>query len=370
MALPTLARDLDATDSQLQWIVDSYTLVFAGLLLTAGALGDRFGRKGALTIGLVIFGVGSVVAVAGRLADQLIVARAVMGIGAAFIMPATLSIITNVFTDPDERAKAIGIWAGVAGLGVASVRSPAASCSSTSGGARCSSSTCRSSSLARSSAASPASRRRRTRDAAARPRSARVLSIVGLARAACGRSSRRPSRAGRRPARSPRFARRGRRRSAAFVAWESRIDAPDARRPLLPQPAVHRRQRRDHARRSSRCSASCSSLTQYLQFVLGYSPLEAGIRIPAVAVGDDDRRAAVAQARRAGRHQARRRHRPGHRRASAWCSTLHLDADSGYPRRWRDAACSALGMGLDDGAGDRVDHGLAAAAPRPASARP
>jgi EmrB/QacA subfamily drug resistance transporter len=116
VAIPTIIRDLDATNSQLQWIVDSYTLVFAGLLLTAGALGDRFGRRGALQVGFVIFGLGSVLSALATTADQLIATRAIMGIGGALIMPATLSIITNVFP-AGERGRAIGIWAGVAGLG-------------------------------------------------------------------------------------------------------------------------------------------------------------------------------------------------------------------------------------------------------------
>jgi EmrB/QacA subfamily drug resistance transporter len=115
VAIPTIVRDLDATNSQLQWMVDSYTLVFAGLLLTAGSLGDRFGRRGALQFGLVIFGIGSLASAFADSAGQLIATRAFMGIGGAFIMPATLSIITNTFP-PAERGKAIGVWAGTAGL--------------------------------------------------------------------------------------------------------------------------------------------------------------------------------------------------------------------------------------------------------------
>ena len=118
VALPTLVRDLDASNSQLQWIVDSYTLVFAGLLLTAGSLGDRFGRKGALQVGLVIFALGSGLSALAQDPNQLIATRALMGVGGAFIMPATLSILTNVFPS-EERGRAIGVWAGVSGLGVA-----------------------------------------------------------------------------------------------------------------------------------------------------------------------------------------------------------------------------------------------------------
>jgi EmrB/QacA subfamily drug resistance transporter len=118
VAIPTLSRELDATSSELQWMVDSYTLVFAGLLLTAGSLGDRFGRRGALQFGLVIFGVGSLLSAFAETADQLIATRAFMGVGGAFIMPATLSIITNVFP-ARERGRAIGVWAGTAGVAVA-----------------------------------------------------------------------------------------------------------------------------------------------------------------------------------------------------------------------------------------------------------
>lgn len=123
VALPTLAKPtvlggLGASGSELQWIVDSYTLVFAGLLLTAGSLGDRFGRYKGLTIGLTIFGTGSALSALASSANMLIVTRALMGIGGAFIMPATLSVLTNVFTEPRERAKAIGIWAGVSAIGI------------------------------------------------------------------------------------------------------------------------------------------------------------------------------------------------------------------------------------------------------------
>jgi len=117
VALPTLERDLGASASELQWIVDAYMLVFAGLLLTAGALGDRFGRKRALNIGLLIFGAGSAWSAMAGSAESLIAARALMGVGGAFIMPSTLSILTATFP-AGERARAIGIWAAVAGLGI------------------------------------------------------------------------------------------------------------------------------------------------------------------------------------------------------------------------------------------------------------
>jgi EmrB/QacA subfamily drug resistance transporter len=117
VALPRLSQDLHASTSALQWIVDIYVLVFAGLLLTAGSLGDRFGRYKALALGLTIFGTGSLASALSGSASVLIGTRAFMGIGGAFIMPSTLSIITNVFTDPVERGKAIGIWAGISALG-------------------------------------------------------------------------------------------------------------------------------------------------------------------------------------------------------------------------------------------------------------
>ena len=119
VALPPLAVDLGATASELQWVVDSYTLVFAGLLLIAGALGDRFGRRSALNAGLVTFAAGSVLAALASSVEAVIVGRAVMGAGGALIMPATLSLLVNVFGDPRERAKAIAMWAAASGAGIA-----------------------------------------------------------------------------------------------------------------------------------------------------------------------------------------------------------------------------------------------------------
>jgi EmrB/QacA subfamily drug resistance transporter len=119
VALPRLSSDLGASTTELQWIVDAYSLVFAGLLLTGGAIGDRLGRKGALQVGLIMFAAMSTLGAFSQTSGQLIAARAAMGIGAALVFPATLAILTNVFTDPTERAKAIGAWSAVSGAAVA-----------------------------------------------------------------------------------------------------------------------------------------------------------------------------------------------------------------------------------------------------------
>ena len=117
VAIPTLQREFEATATALQWMVDAYILVFAGLLLTMGSLGDRFGRKRALQVGIVVFGLASLFAAFAASTEQLIAARALMGIGGALIMPSTLSILIDVFPR-EERGRAISIWAGIAGLGI------------------------------------------------------------------------------------------------------------------------------------------------------------------------------------------------------------------------------------------------------------
>lgn len=118
VALPTLQRELDATQSQLQWAVDAYILVFAGLLFSWGVIGDRIGRRRVLLIGLGVFALGSVLAAFSSGPTELIAWRAVMGIGGAAVQPTTLAVITNVFP-PGERGRAIGVWAGTAGIAVA-----------------------------------------------------------------------------------------------------------------------------------------------------------------------------------------------------------------------------------------------------------
>lgn len=116
-ALPAISVDLEASTSTLQWVIDSYVLILAGLLLLGGSIGDRFGRRRWMIVGLVIFGAGAVAGATAGSANGLIVARGVQGLGAALVLPGTLSIITNVFPR-GERAKAIAIWTAVGALGI------------------------------------------------------------------------------------------------------------------------------------------------------------------------------------------------------------------------------------------------------------
>jgi EmrB/QacA subfamily drug resistance transporter len=117
VALPTISRQLGANGSQLQWMVDAYIVVFAGLLLTSGTLGDRLGRRKLLLAGLGVFGLASMATLLVTTPDQLIAIRGLMGLGGALLMPATLSLITNLFSD-EERPRAIATWAAVAGVGM------------------------------------------------------------------------------------------------------------------------------------------------------------------------------------------------------------------------------------------------------------
>ncbi|MGH8866660.1 MAG: MFS transporter, partial [Actinomycetes bacterium] len=118
VALKTIEVQLGASQSELEWAINSYTLVFAGMLFTYGVLGDRYGRRRMLMIGLTVFGLASALSAWAQDPEQLIAARALMGIGGAAVLPSTLSIITNVF-EPGERGKAIGVWAGFSGLAIA-----------------------------------------------------------------------------------------------------------------------------------------------------------------------------------------------------------------------------------------------------------
>ena len=119
VALPAMVRQLHATTTQLQWVVDAYNLVFAALLLTFGSLSDRFGRKGMMLTGLAVTGTASLIGGFTTSPAQLIAARSVMGLGAAMTFPATLSLISNVFTERRERARAIGLWGAIGGAAIA-----------------------------------------------------------------------------------------------------------------------------------------------------------------------------------------------------------------------------------------------------------
>ena len=119
VALPTLVDKLHASSSDLQWIVDAYVLVFAGLLLVSGSLADRVGRKRTFLAGLAAFAACSTWAASSGSVGSLIAARASMGIGGALIMPSTLAIITNTFTVPRQRQRAISLWAATSGAGIA-----------------------------------------------------------------------------------------------------------------------------------------------------------------------------------------------------------------------------------------------------------
>jgi EmrB/QacA subfamily drug resistance transporter len=280
LALPSIRDDLDATSSQLQWIVDGYMLVFAGLLLVAGSLGDRFGRRRSLVSGLIVFALGSVFAALSANTTELIASRAVMGVGAAAIMPVTLSVITNIFP-AQERSKAISVWAAVAGLGIAI--GPLA------GGWLIEHTDWHGVFLANvpvavllllgSALVVPESRD---------PHPARidlggaVLSVAGLSALVYGLIEA-PERGWTDPLILSAFA-GGALILAAFVAWELRIEQPMLQIKVF---------------RNARFSAASASIafvyfalmgvmyinTTYLQTVLGYSAFDAGLRILAAAVG-------------------------------------------------------------------------------------
>jgi hypothetical protein len=191
-------------------MVDAYILVFAGLLLTMGALGDRFGRKLAFNAGLLVFAAASAASTLAGSPEILIAARAAMGIGAALIMPATLSIITNIFP-PSERGRAIGIWTGMAGLGI--IQAP--------------------------------------EQGGTDPLILDAFSVAAVL-------------------------------SAAFIWWERRVQHPMLPDGVLRQPPLQRRQPRH--RHGVPCAVRLGvPPTQHLQFVLGYTPLQAGVRVLPVA---------------------------------------------------------------------------------------
>ena len=280
VALPSLERDLGASASELQWIVDAYMLVFAGLLLTAGALGDRFGRKRALTFGLLVFAAGSTWASLADTAGSLIAARALMGVGGAFIMPSTLSILTNVFP-PHERGRAIGIWAAMAGLGI--VIGPV------SGGWLLEHATWHAIFLVNLPFVAVALAGGRRLVPESRDPAAGRLDLRGFALSTTGLTAlvwaiiEAPAKGWTDPAVLGAFGLAAA-TLAAFAAWELRA----------PQPMLDVRLFAN--RRFSAASGSIALvffalfgsiffLTQYLQLVLGYDPLEAGIRVLPVAAG-------------------------------------------------------------------------------------
>ena len=136
VALPSLVNQLHATTTDLLWVVDAYNLTFAALVLAAGSLSDRFGRRGFLLAGLALFGAASLAGSFATSAGPLIAARAVMGVGAALIFPATLSLLRNLFSDRRQRAKAIGLWGATTGVGIALGPIVGGCCSSDGGGAQ------------------------------------------------------------------------------------------------------------------------------------------------------------------------------------------------------------------------------------------
>ena len=280
VALPTIARVLHASRSQLQWMVDAYAIVFAGLLLSLGVLGDHLGRKWVFMGGLVTFGGGSACAAWSQSPDLLTASRALMGIGAAALMPCTLSILTNVFTQERDRARAIGIWSATTGMGVALgpilagvllahywwgsvflINVPVAVTG-----------------LVGTALFVPNSKNPR----AARPDPiGAVVSVLGLGLLLWGIIEA-PGRGWTSPLILGSLI-GGLAVIGVFIAWERRIDHP-----MLPL--------RFFANRRYSVAISALALvlfallgmfflmTQYLQFDLGYSPLEAGVRVVPVAL--------------------------------------------------------------------------------------
>ncbi len=278
-ALPVIADTMKASTSELQWIVDVYAVVFAGLLLVLGSLGDRVGRKWVFMSGLGVFGTGSALSALSSTPDRLIAARAFMGVGAAAIMPSTLSILTNVFTATGERSKAIGLWSGTSGLGISLgpvvggwllahywwgsvflVNVPIAFAG-----------------LVATAAVVPNSRDPASRRAD--PVGA-LLSIVGMTLLlwaiidAAARSWTSPAILG------ALFG--GLAVLAAFAGWERRSDHPMLRLAFF--------RKRSYSVAMSGMAMVMFALmgclfllTQYLQFFLGYSPLAAGLRVAPVA---------------------------------------------------------------------------------------
>jgi EmrB/QacA subfamily drug resistance transporter len=280
VALPTIARQLGATGAQLQWMVDAYIVVFAGLLLTSGTLGDRLGRRRLMIAGLATFGLGSAATILVTSSDQLVALRGVMGLGAALLMPATLSIITNIFP-AGERPKAIASWAAVSGLGM--VLGPII------GGALLESFAWNSIfminvpivliGIAGTLALMPESRDAnpgRTDPVGA------VLSIVGLATLVYGIIEA-PNAGWAAPETFVRVG-FGLAAVAAFIVWELRYQSPMFDLWLFARPAFGATSFAETVAHFA-LVGGMFGLTQYLQFVWGLRPIQAGFAMLPIAIG-------------------------------------------------------------------------------------
>ena len=354
VAIPSLIHDLDASNSEIQWIIDAYTLVFAGLLLTTGSLSDRFGRKGALQAGIVLFAIGSASAALSTTTIHLIASRAFMGIGGALIMPATLSILTNVFRDPRERGRAIAIWAGFSGLAVAIgpvtgglllrhfewssvfwVNLPIGAVA-----------------LVAGYFLVPTSRDPHQ----GTPRPGRRRAVDRRSRCAAVRDHRGPDVRLDRSDRAGGFG-LGVTVLATFIAWELHTPNPMLDMRFFKNP-------RFTAANSAitltffALFGSMFLMTQYWQFVHGYWPLGAGLADDPLRLHDDAHGAAVRPHRRACRHQA-----GGHDRAAdhlhGAVRALVPAGDDAVSAGDRAVLRDGRRHGDDDGAGDGVGDGLA-----------
>jgi EmrB/QacA subfamily drug resistance transporter len=350
LALPTLVRELAATASELQWMVDAYVVVFAGLLLSMGAMGDRFGRKRVLNLGLLVFVAASAASAWAGSAEVLIGARAALGVGAAMIFPATLSIITAMFP-PTQRGRAIGAWAAMAGLGVVLgpvvggwlldrfwwgsvflINVPVVAVVLLAGW------------LLVPESKDPAATRLDPAGA--------VLSTAGVAALVYGLIEA-PDNGWTDPLTLGAFALAAL-LLAAFVAWQRRTSHP------MLQLALFRNPRFSAASTLAFFAVfgALFVLTQHLQFVLGYTPLQAGLRVmPGRHPGG--RRAVGRPPGRAAGHQGRGRRRVHGRRG--WpVAALGGGGRQGVCAGGVDAGRARVRDGAGDGAGDRLDHGCGA----------
>jgi MFS family permease len=352
VALPTLVRELHASTSQLEWIVDAYSLTFAALVLAAGNFSDRLGRKGILLVGLGVFTVATVAGGLGTNPGQLIAARAVMGLGAALIFPATLSLLTNVFTERAERARAIGLWGATTGIGIAV--GPIV------GGWLLEQFSWQSvffalAPIALAAALLVALRVPSSRDPETPPADRVGLALSTLAMAAAIYTViEAPNRGWSATTSLAGFALAAV-ALIAFVAWEHHVEEP------MLDVALFRNLRFSAA--SAAVTITFFSMmgfiflvTMYFQFLRGLRP--AGDR-RAAAAGRDDRRRHLDprhQARRPQRHQARGRLRPARARGGACLDLDRGDLDE-LSRDRRPDGAARRGDGANERPRDRVDHG-------------